>query len=185
MARPETRMTYEDFRRLPEGPPYYELIGGELFLSPAPTTRHQRIVRELSTALHSFARVHGLGEVFFAPVDVVLSDEDIVEPDILFVAKNRLDIVQEDGVHGAPDFIVEVLSPSDPSRDRERKRDLYQARGVREYWIVDPQRRTIEVLLHDGAKFNRAGTFRPDDRIRSVAVTGFEEKVAEFLSPER
>lgn len=184
MARPETKMTYDDFRRLPEGPPYYELIGGELLLSPAPTIKHHTIVSNLYVALRSFAKTRVLGKAYIAPVDVVLSDEDVVEPDVFFVAGDRLDLVQDDGVHGPPDFVMEALSPSDPRRDRKRKRDLYERFGVREYWIADPEQQVIEVLLHDGARFNSAGTFRPGDRIESRVLAGFEVDVSDLFNPE-
>ncbi|HSH74543.1 MAG TPA: Uma2 family endonuclease [Longimicrobiales bacterium] len=139
------RWTYAEFARLPsEGSTRYEVIGGELFVTPAPTVRHQRIVMRLSTLLYSFAREHGLGEVFGSPLDVLFAEGDYVEPDILFVRSGRADLLSDRGVEGAPDLVVEVLSPATAARDRGLKLERYRHHGVPEYWIVDPDERCVE-----------------------------------------
>lgn len=147
MSLPGPKFTYEDYRLLPEDK-RYELMEGELLVTPAPTTRHQKILVRLVARLETFVDTADLGEVLCAPTDVILSDETVVQPDILFVARDRRAIVNPNGaVTAAPDLVVEILSPSTSSRDRVLKRKLYAKFGVREYWIVDPANHTVEVLV--------------------------------------
>ncbi|HEY3368639.1 MAG TPA: Uma2 family endonuclease [Symbiobacteriaceae bacterium] len=147
MSLPGPRFTYEDYKQLPEDK-RVELIEGELLMTPAPTTRHQAILGELFGQIRMFARHRRLGQVFMAPVDVILSEENVVQPDLVFVSRERRHIVDPDGgINGAPDLAVEILSPRTAGRDRLFKRKLYAMFGVREYWIVDPVTRAIEVLV--------------------------------------
>lgn len=113
---------------------------------PAPTVRHQNCSRNLGVLLWDFVDRNRLGVVFWAPLDVVLSNEDVVQPDILFVSNERREIITEDNISGAPDLVVEILSPSTADRDRELKRGLYARFGVREYWIADPDQSSIQVV---------------------------------------
>ncbi|HYF76283.1 MAG TPA: Uma2 family endonuclease [Symbiobacteriaceae bacterium] len=151
MSIPGPRFTYEDYKLLPEDR-RYEIIEGELLVTPAPTARHQGILLELAVKLSIHVKANGLGKVLPAPTDVILTNENIVQPDILFVSSRRLETInQSGGVHGAPDLVVEILSPSTASRDQIVKRKLYSRFGVREYWVVDPASASIEVLvLRDG-----------------------------------
>src|ERR1019366_2754225 len=134
-----TKMTYDLYRLLPEDGKRYELIDGELLMTPAPSPKHQRIVRRLGFQLSSYVEANGLGEVFIAPVDVVFEEHVVVEPDILFVSRERRGMVREEAIHGAPDVVVEILSPSSFYHDLRRKMGLYSQFGVQEYWIVDPE----------------------------------------------
>jgi len=146
------RYTYDDYVRLPEGAPY-QLINGSLVMSPAPALQHQRIVRFLFRALDTHASAHG--DVLFAPVDVKLSDTDVVQPDLLFVAQERLDIIGEQVIDGAPDLVMEVLSPSTAHHDLTTKKRLYEMHGVHEYWVVDPKSRTVEIHTRTDAGFTQ------------------------------
>ncbi|HWI52587.1 MAG TPA: Uma2 family endonuclease [Symbiobacteriaceae bacterium] len=147
MSLPGPRFTYEDYLLLPEDK-RWEVIEGELLVTPAPTFRHQRVSLKLTVRLSNHIETNGLGQVVYAPCDVILSSENVVQPDVLFVARQRLSIINPSGgVHGAPDLVVEILSPSTASRDQVVKRKLYGNYGVREYWVVDPASSTIEVLL--------------------------------------
>ena len=139
------RMTYQDLLRLPDDLLRHELIDGEHFMSPAPALKHQRIVVNLTRILSTFVRAHRLGEILVGPVDVLFSEHDVVEPDLIYVARAHADRLQERYVAGAPDLVVEVLSPSNRGFDRIKKRRLYEAQGVPEYWIVDPPAETVEV----------------------------------------
>lgn len=141
----DTRLTYEDYCLLPNDGKRYEIIEGELLVTPAPLTRHQKVIANLSYFLIDFTKEHGLGEVYTAPVDVVLSTYDVVEPDILFVSKARLGIVTEKNLQGAPDLVVEVLSESTSKVDRTVKHKLYGRFGVAEYWIIDPAACSMEI----------------------------------------
>ena len=159
------RKTVEDYMALPEGT-LAELIEGELFMSPSPRERHQRIVLNLGAALRNFVRARRLGRVYVAPFDVHLPSGDVVQPDVVFVSEANLGIVS-DWVRGAPDLLVEVISPEHPERDRIIKRDLYARNGVREYWIVDGAGLSVEVLALSGDRYAPAGYFEADDSLTS------------------
>lgn len=137
------KMTVEDYLALPEDL-RAELFGGELYMSPAPTFRHQRIIANLMEILRPFVRRHKLGEVIPSPFDCILSKVVVVQPDIVFVATAHLDRIN-DRLHGPPDLAIEVLSEFNAERDRIVKRDLYLEYKVPEYWIVDPETSTVEV----------------------------------------
>jgi Uma2 family endonuclease len=146
MPRSTVKLRYSDLLAFPEDGKRHELIDGEHFMSAAPTLRHQAVLRNLFSTLHAFVRPRGLGEVFFAPVDVLLSEQDVVEPDLLYVSRERLGILEERFVRGAPDLAVEVTSPWTRRTDLGRKRRAYFELGFGEYWIVDPTPQTIEIL---------------------------------------
>lgn len=137
--------TVEDVRALPDDGNRYETIDGELFVTPAPATRHQAALRELIVLLTGYIKRFGLGALYPAPTDVVLSQLTLVEPDVLFVREQRRGTITEREVTAAPDLAIEILSPSTARTDRGRKRALYQSAGVAEYWIVDLEQRQVEV----------------------------------------
>lgn len=150
------RWTYADYARLPmpseAGGTRYEVIDHELYVTPSRGRRHQAVVMHLSWLLYGFVRENELGKVLVSPFDVLFAEGDYLEPDILFVRKSRADIVTERGIEGPPDLVVEVLSPSTASRDRGIKLERYRLYGVAEYWVIDPDERTVEVWeLGDGA----------------------------------
>lgn len=131
---------------MPEDGNRYEAIGGELYVTPPPRLRHQEIARNLMDALLPLLQHPGYGELLFAPVGVEFPDtREGVQPDILFVSNERLGIVGDDWLRGAPDLVIEILSPSTAARDRGLKRKLYSRHGVAEYWIVDPDSEVVEV----------------------------------------
>jgi len=151
MARTAHRpLTYDDLQALPDDGFRHELIDGEHYVSPAPTPKHQRIALKLTLALGNFIERHESGELFFAPCDVVFSPMDVVEPDLLFIARQRLALVTERNVQGAPDLVIEILSPSTRKVDEGAKRRLYERMGVREYWMADPSRETVRVYRRAG-----------------------------------
>jgi Uma2 family endonuclease len=139
------RWTYEEFAQLPDDGNRYEVIAGELYVTPAPTTLHQKVVVRIVHALEQFVEQHGLGEVFVGPIDVLFEEGNYLAPDLVFVRKDRVEIVSDRGLEGAPDLVVEVLSPGTAKRDRGIKRERYRHFGVREYWVVDPDARRIEI----------------------------------------
>lgn len=142
----DTRLTYDDFCLLPDDGKRYEIIDGELLVTPSPRIRHQMIVTRLSRYLLEFVENNGLGQVFVAPLDVVLSDYDVVEPDLLYVSKERASALAEGkNVQGSPDLVIEVLSETTENRDRTIKLKLYARSGVREYWIIAPEGPTAEI----------------------------------------
>jgi Uma2 family endonuclease len=150
-------LTYSDYAALPDDGQRYELHHGELSVTPAPGTRHQRAIVFLITLLNEHVRSRGLGEVFVAPTDCILSNVTVVQPDVFYIAADRLTIISERGIEGAPTLVVEVLSPSTARLDRGRKMKLYAEHGVLYYWIVDPESRSIEAYALAGAEYARAG----------------------------
>jgi Uma2 family endonuclease len=140
-------LTYEDLQGMPEDGRRYEILHGELHVTPAPSTTHQRISRNLEFALHTHVEAHGLGEVFDAPIDVILDRSTVVQPDLVSIARARLGMVRERGVSGAPDLVVEILSPATEQRDRGAKQQLYARYGVSHYWLVDGAARTVTELV--------------------------------------
>ena len=141
----DVRLTYEDYCLLPNDGKRYEIIDGELFVTPAPLRRHQKVLANLLYYLTEFVKKHDLGEVYPAPFDVVFSDYDVVEPDILYVSKSRASVITEKNVQGAPDLVVEVLSESTAKIDRTTKLKLYARYGVAEYWVIDPAALSAEI----------------------------------------
>ena len=130
---------------MPDDRNRYETIAGELFVTPAPSLRHQAVLARLHLVLGTYVERHQLGNLLFAPLDVVYGPMTLVEPDLLFVSSQRRRVLTEREVIGAPDLVVEVLSPSTARTDRGRKRALYQETGVREYWVVDAERNLVEI----------------------------------------
>jgi Uma2 family endonuclease len=133
------KLTYDDYVLLPHDGSRHEIIDGEHFVTAAPSLSHQRTVLNLAVRLQPFVKTNRLGEVFIAPLAVVLSPHDVVQPDLLFVSTERAGILTEKNVQGAPDLVVEVLSPSTRRLDETLKLERYAELGVREYWIIDPQ----------------------------------------------
>ena len=171
VRKAKVRFNYRDYCLLPEDK-RYELIDGDLYMAPAPGTRHQTILRSLESLIWPFVRDNRLGQVYFAPVDVILSDEDVVQPDLLFVAQERQDIISERGCEGPPDMVVEVLSPSTQGRDRELKRKVYARYGVREYWLVDPAAGTILVMGLEDEDFRSLGVYTQGNAAGSQVIPG-------------
>ena len=179
MINRNVKYKYRDYINLPESEEKrYELIEGELYMVPSPTTIHQRIVRSLLMILTEFVRTRDLGEVLLAPLDIVLSDEDVLQPDIIFISKNRRGIVTEKNIQGAPDLVVEVLSPATAERDRTIKRARYLKFGVRELWIVDPDARNIEVLRAGQTEFETVRVYAEGTNAASPLLEGLEIEVA-------
>ena len=129
--------TIDDFKKIEEGK-ICQFINGEIIMSPSPSSKHQRVSRRILSQILIFLENNNMGEVFYAPLDVFFNEENACEPDILFISKKRLHIIKEDGVYGAPDLIIEILSPSNSYQDLKTKKKIYEKHGVKEYWIIDP-----------------------------------------------
>ena len=172
ITAPVRKLTYADYCRTPDDE-RYELLDGELIMVPAPGTGHQRIAIRLGSLLHVFVEKRGLGQVFAAPYDVVLSETNVVQPDLLFIANERTHIITPDNVQGPPNLVVEILSPSAANRDRTLKRALYAQYGVPEYWLVDPDARTVTVLRLGAAGFTVAARYGAGETLTSPTLPGF------------
>jgi Uma2 family endonuclease len=177
------KLTYEDFVLFPDDGQRHELIDGEHYVTPSPSTRHQIASANLTRILGAHVRSGRLGRVFAAPFDVVLSDVDVVEPDLLFVSSARMSVVTDKHVRGAPDFAIEILSDSTRKTDEIVKRKLYERSGVQEYWVVDPLLETVKVYRHDGQAFARAAELSVEsgDTLTSPLFQGLEIPLAEIF----
>ena len=162
MRNPQIKFTYEDYLLLPEHD-RRELIEGDFYLAPLPITRYQDILRNLSTVLWDFVRRNSLGIVYWAPYDVVLSKLNVVQPDIIYISNQRRDIITENNISGAPDLVIEILSPGTADRDRGLKQCIYARYGVQEYWIVDPIENSVEVMELGEQGYIAAGTYLSGD----------------------
>lgn len=151
-----TKLTYDDYVKLPEDGNRYEIIDGELYVNPAPVPQHQVIVLNIAAAFLNYFRAHGGGRVLGSPVDVVLSDARVVQPDVIVMKSDRAMIVGDKNVHGIPNLVVEVLSNSSRRLDEIEKRKLYDQAGVDEYWIVDPELQLVKIYRRAGNTFARA-----------------------------
>ena len=176
-APPVLKLTYADYCLTPDDE-RYELLDGELVMVPAPSLGHQRVDIRLGALLHVFVNERNLGEVFSAPCDVVLSETDVVQPDLLFVSNERAHILfNSANIRGAPDLVIEILSPSTANRDRTRKRALYAQYGVPEYWLVDPDARTVTVLRLGAAGFTVVARYGAGQTLTSPTLPGFTANV--------
>ncbi len=180
------RMTYQEFRQLEfddNDPFLYELINGELVKKSAPNPRHQKIVGLLFNRMFNFVTEKNLGQVLSAPVDVFLDKYNAPQPDIVFIKQERVDIIDwSEGVMGAPDLVLEILSPNSVRRDRFDKKNLYEQFAVPEYWIVDPQNTTIEIYRLQNNRYELASFAAQTGVIRSEALGGWELEVSEIFA---
>jgi Uma2 family endonuclease len=149
------QFTYEDFLLFPNDGKRHELVEGERYVSPSPVFKHQDIVANLLRVIGVFLKQTGIGKIVCAPMDVVFSDVDVVEPDLVYVSAARSAIITEDNIQGAPDLVVEILSPSSRKTDEIIKRKLYERYGVAEYWIVDPELETVKVYRFVEGRYAR------------------------------
>ncbi len=180
---PPKRASLEDFHALPEGPPYYQLIDGELIMTPAPNFQHQEIVGEVFAALRSYVKKRDLGKVVVAPVDVELSVDDAqaFQPDVLFIAKARLEIADKK-VTGAPDLVVEVLSASTAELDRGKKRMAYARHGVNELWLVSPEAAAVHVYRFAEDTERPVAQLLGTDSLTTPLLPGFSVAVETFFA---
>ena len=178
--KPKAKLTYEDYAKTPDDE-RWELIDGELFRMPSPNIAHQITSGNLFLRVAPFVRERDLGIVFAAPTDVVLSDTDTVEPDLLFISMERMGIIATFNVQGAPDLVAEIHSPSTAQRDLTAKRGLYARHGVKEYWPIDPEARTVTVLLLGNGDYVEAGVYREGDTVTSPTLEGLSFGVEEIF----
>jgi Uma2 family endonuclease len=179
----DRELTYEDYLRFPEDGQRHEILDGRHYVTPPPTLGHQGSSGNLYLIMAPFVREHRLGRIYYAPVGVVLSPHDIVEPDLLFVSNRRSGILTEANVQGAPDLAIEILSPSTRHRDETLKRERYEMWGVEEYWLVDAKRRSVRVYRRSGTGFGAPEEFFavPSDVMTTPLLPGLEFQVTQIF----
>ena len=169
-SRPTT-LTYEDYLKTPDEE-RWELLNGALTRRPTPNTAHQRTLGNIAVALFNSVDDKGLGEVIISPFDVVLSPTNVLEPDLIFVATGQRSIITDANILGTPALVIEVVSPSTLTRDRELKRRIYAEHGVSEYWLVDPEARTISVMSLQDKDFRKVGNYGVGEVLSSPTLEG-------------
>lgn len=150
---PKTKLGYAEYCCYPDDGNRHEIIDGDHYMNPVPSTYHQAVSMRLAYLLFGLIEGNHLGRVFFAPIDVQLSDHDIVQPDLIVIVKDRVQMITPAKIKGAPDLIIEILSPSTRENDMTLKKELYQRTGVKEYWIVDPEDQSLKQFVLDSGKY--------------------------------
>jgi Uma2 family endonuclease len=172
--------TFKDYQALPEGVPY-QLIAGDLIMTPSPAPYYQDILRNLGLALASFVKERGLGKVYLAPLDVYLTEKDAYQPDIMFISKDRLNIIGESRIEGAPDVVVEILSPATAYYDLRTKKDVYEKSGVKEYWVVDPLQHSVEIFENKKGHLELVSAVKGEGEARSKQIGAFHVLLKEIF----
>ena len=181
-AQPAVKLTYDDYCAAP-AENRYELLDGELIMVAAPNIKHGSVRSLLGHHLSNFIIDHGLGKLFYAPCDVMLSESDVVQPDLLFVSRKREHLLRDgQKVQGAPDLVIEILSPSTADRDRGKKLALYGRHGVTEYWLVDPIAETISIHRQQAGELARTDTFGRNHTLRSPLLAGLELHLSDVFT---
>jgi len=179
-ATTNVKFTYQDYLFLPEDK-RYEIIEGELIMVPSPGFNHQIVSGNLEFLLRQFVREKKLGIVLDAPMDVILSQENVVQPDILFICKQRINTITEKNIQGAPDLVIEIMSPTTREKDSILKRKLYAKFGVRELWLVDLEKREIKVFTLKKANFEMVGLYCEDEIPISPILPGLKIPLQEVF----
>ena len=162
-SSPGVKLTYDDFVQFPDDGQRHELIDGEHYVTPSPNTKHQTISLNLTVLIGGWLERNPIGRLFHAPFDVVFSNFDVVEPDLLYLSNARAaDALTPQHVRGVPELVIEIGSPSTRKRDETIKRRLYERAGVAEYWVVDPELDAIRVYRRDGDTFARVTELSAD-----------------------
>jgi Uma2 family endonuclease len=184
-ASPGVKLTCDDFVQFPDDGQRHELIDGEHYVTPSPNTKHQRVSINLTVLIGSWLERNPIGQLFHAPFDVVFSNVDVVEPDLLYLSNARAaDALTPQHVRGVPELVIEIGSPGTRKRDETVKRQLYKRAGVSEYWVVDPEIDTIRVYRRDGDAFARVTELSADagDILTTSLLPGLEVPVLRVLS---
>jgi Uma2 family endonuclease len=176
-SSPGVKLTYEDFLLFPDDGQRHELIDGEHYVTPSPNTKHQRVSGNLFLMIGSWLEEHPIGRMFYAPYDVVFSNFDVVEPDLLYLSNERMaEVVTPQHVRGAPEIVIEIGSPGTRKRDETIKKRLYERSGVSEYWVLDPELDVVRLYRRREEGFDRAVELssETDDTLTTTLLPGLE-----------
>jgi Uma2 family endonuclease len=177
------KLTYDDYVLIPEDGLRHEILDGEHFVSPAPRPRHQVVAASLNRMLDRFVYENRLGQVLFAPLDFVFDKHNVAQPDLVFISNERSGLIGEAYVSGAPDLVVEILSPSTRRTDELIKRSIYERFGALEYWLVDPDRRTVQVFRRASTGFGPVQVFSAEagESLTTPLLPGLVIQVGEIF----
>ena len=182
---PRVKLTYEDFLQFPDDGRRHELIDGEHYVTPSRNTRHQRISGRLYLLIGNWLQEHPVGQLFYAPFDVVFSNIDVVEPDLLYMSNERAaEVLTEEHVRGVPELVIEIASPGTRRRDETLKRRLYERSGVTEYWVVDPDVDVVRAYRRSGEGFARPVELSAEagDVLTTALLPGLEIPLARVFA---
>ncbi len=182
--RIDLHLTYEDYCALPEDGRRYQVIGGDLDVTPAPSYSHQRVSRNLGAVLHEHVGRNRLGIVLFAPIDVILADDTIVQPDLVFIARDHLSRVNERGIEGPPDLVVEILSPRTRRTNRVIKMRAYARFGVPQCWLVDPEAQSLEMFSLSSSGYVLTRVAGGGETVRSELFPELNLALGEIFAPD-
>jgi len=181
LAVKEHKQTVKDYKLLPEGAPY-QLIEGELVMTPAPNPRHQFISGNLFKGIAKYMDEKRSGVLFYSPIDIYLDEENAFQPDIVFISNEKRHIIKDDGIYGAPELVIEILSPSTAYYDIKKKFRVYEKGGVLEYWIVDPEMNTVELYFNEDGHFSLKTKLENKGEIESFILKGLRLTLEEIFS---
>lgn len=167
------KTTYADYVKIDDNN-RYEIFNGELRMVPAPSTGHQAVSRNLEFLVWNFVNEKGLGEVFDAPIDVIFDEDEVYQPDIVFIRSDKQGIIKRDAIHGVPDLIMEIVSPSSVFYDTVDKREIYRKYGVSEYWLIFPDEKAIEVFILEKGEYLEFCRFKKNGCVRSKVLEGLK-----------
>jgi Uma2 family endonuclease len=182
MKAVQPTLTYPELRLMPDDGKRYELVDGEVFVSPSPSEKHQRVLARLHLNLGAYAERKKLGRVYFAPFDVVFGEKTALQPDLIFVSEARLGIIGPEYILGAPDLVVEILSPHRISYDRVTKLEQYALHGVAEYWVIDPMADKIDLYERSGERYQQRASLTGDEALTTHLLPGWELPVKSLFS---
>ncbi len=184
MTTTQTKLlTYQEYLKEPETKLRFDIVDGKVIMSAAPSAYHQRTLRSAFRPLDRFVVERGLGEILFAPIDIVIQRDPLRtrQPDLLFISNESAGIIQDDRIHGGPDLVAEILSPSNNRREIEGKLADYASINVRECWLIAPEGQTIEVLQLEGGEWKRLSIRGIGENVETVVLQGLELNVTEIF----
>jgi Uma2 family endonuclease len=177
----DNRVTADDYRALPEGGKRYQLIEGDLYMSPSPNRFHQEISLNIALCIGNYLKSHPVGKVFDAPLDVYLNNDNVFQPDLVFIARENYRVLTDAGIEGVPDLVIEILSPGTAKLDRNLKQRVYAQCGVKEMWLVDPETTTVAVYYLQQNASQPAAVYSIADRFTSSFLPDLVFSVADFF----
>lgn len=180
MPGPQVKFTFQDLLTAPDDGNRYEIFEGELIVTPSPALKHQNAVFNLTLLLGQYIKTHKLGTMLSAPIDVYFDAETVFKPDLLFVSDERSHILEEQRINGAPDLIIEILSPATEDQDRGFKFRHYEKEGVREYWLADPNKEILEIYMLKQKGYELHGRFSNNDEVSAPTFSSLSFHLEEL-----